>query len=341
MPLKLGPLKASVIESDYYVLATVLPFIALAFYDFNSYVLGWNQGRGGLAFALFFLALEWLDARKIVHTSKSRTGLAVWALGLGTVSFFYFGVYALGFHKAISDFAAALRIDQGVINWPWMWEYIIVGIYFLVATVALFGLSAVRHISVPSVYALGMGLILSLDSLFPYDTLGLLNVWVGVIWSMVLVLLQLSGVRIITNPNVFSERPWVFLYQNRLFISGKTGAMTLAIYWPSSGIVSMLIYSMVILTLLIKIDAPVRRKIAYALIGAIGTFFVNVIRVFLISYYVAFISIDVNAFHEVIGEILFLPWVGIFLLAVMRAEGYIGKPKILTEMKMPAGTQPR
>jgi thaumarchaeosortase len=186
-----------------------------------------------------------------------------------------------------------------------------------------------------------MGLILSLDSFFPYDTLGFLQGWVSVIWNLVLVLLQLSGVRVLTNPNAFTERPWVFLHENRLFISGNTGAMTLAIYWPSSGIVSMLIYTMVIITLLIKIDAPMKRKLVYAVIGAIGTFFVNVIRVFLISYYVAFISIDVNAFHEVIGEVLFLPWVGIFLVSVLRAEGYIGWPRLTGLPKLPRGTQPR
>ncbi len=341
LPVRLHKTASSLTRADYFILATILPFMALAFYDFNSFILGWNQGRGGLSFALFFLALEWYDARKIVRVTGSKIRFAIWAVSLGALSFFYIGVYAFGFHKLISNYAAAVKIDQGVINWPWMWEYLMVGVYLFIVTVSLFGFRSVRSISVPWVYAFGMGLILSLDSLFPYDTLGLLHGWVGVIWDLVLGLLQLSGVTVLANPSMLAPRPWVFRYQNRLFISGNTGAMTLAIYWPSSGIVSMLIYSMVIITLLIKIDAPSRRKLAYAVIGAVGTFFVNVIRVFLISYYVAYISIDVNAFHEVIGEILFLPWVGIFLLAVLRAEGYIGKTSISSEMKLPAGTQPR
>jgi exosortase/archaeosortase family protein len=60
--------------------------------------------------------------------------------------------------------------------------------------------------------------------------------------------------------------------------------------------------------------------VKYAVIGAIGTYFVNVIRITLIVLYVTYVSLDVEAFHDSIGEVLFITWIFIFLLAIIRME---------------------
>jgi len=96
--------------------------------------------------------------------------------------------------------------------------------------------------------------------------------------------------------------------------------MTLAIYWPSSGVVSMIVYSLVILVLMVKLEAPRKRKLIYAVLGAAGTYFVNVIRITSIVLYVTYISLDVEAFHQSIGEVLFICWIFIYLLLVLHIE---------------------
>jgi thaumarchaeosortase len=83
----------------------------------------------------------------------------------------------------------------------------------------------------------------------------------------------------------------------------------------------MVIFSIVIAVIIIKMDIPVKRKIIYAAIGALGTFLVNVIRVSMIVLYVMFVSLDVKAFHDVIGEILFVIWIVVYILAIVRFEG--------------------
>ena len=82
----------------------------------------------------------------------------------------------------------------------------------------------------------------------------------------------------------------------------------------------MIVYSLVIVVLMVKLDAPRKRKALYAVIGAAGTYFVNVIRITLIVLYVTYISLDVETFHESIGEVLFIVWIFIFLLTVIRME---------------------
>jgi len=98
------------------------------------------------------------------------------------------------------------------------------------------------------------------------------------------------------------------------------GTMPLVIYWPSSGVVSMLVYSLVILVLMVKLDASKTRKIIYAVIGAAGTYLVNVIRITLIVIYITYISLDFEAFHASIGEVLFIAWIFIYLILVIHFE---------------------
>jgi thaumarchaeosortase len=74
---------------------------------------------------------------------------------------------------------------------------------------------------------------------------------------------------------------------------------------------------------MVKLDAPRRRKLLYLVVGAIGTFFINIFRIFLIAYYVAFISMDLKIFHEDIGEFLFLAWVVVFLFAIVKVESIL------------------
>lgn len=324
------------LPADYAFILMVSPILVVVLLDPSSFALGWNQGRGGIAFALALLAFEWIDARSTLTIKRTLSHLVTFGAAVVWISVFYAAVFAVNLHGYFSDLAAILRVEQGIINWPWMWEYVALATYFAFSALAIFGWSGIRAVPTPVVYSLGMAAILSLDSFFPYGSLGFLQGWVYVIWNLVLVLLRMSGVTVSTNPFLATSRPWAFLWGNRLLIIGKTGSLTLTIYWPSSGIVSMLIYSVVLLTLLLKLHSPWKRKVTYAILGAIGTFFVNVFRIFLISYYVAFISIDVNAFHEVIGEVLFIIWVIIFLSSVLYMESRTNRSRSLKILSIPA-----
>ena len=77
------------------------------------------------------------------------------------------------------------------------------------------------------------------------------------------------------------------------------------------------------MTFLIKMRIPKNRKIMYFIIGILGTIFVNLIRIFSLSVYALKVTTDPEAweeFHSVAGEIMFLPWLFIFLLVVTAVE---------------------
>ena len=85
----------------------------------------------------------------------------------------------------------------------------------------------------------------------------------------------------------------------------------------------MIIFTLVMLAFLLKMDIPLKRKLIYFVIGTFGTVSVNVIRITSLSLYALVVTTNVSeweAFHSVAGEIMFLPWLGIYLGIVMFVE---------------------
>jgi thaumarchaeosortase len=128
--------------------------------------------------------------------------------------------------------------------------------------------------------------------------------------------------------------PFLIAQGNILLIWGKEGLLSLAIYWPCAGVHSMLIYLLVITVVMMKLEAPRIRKLVYVISGAVGTFFVNILRLFLVCYYGVFISGNFWLFHETIGEALFLIWIVLFIVAIVLIERRLA-PVRLTGFKNP------
>lgn len=86
----------------------------------------------------------------------------------------------------------------------------------------------------------------------------------------------------------------------------------------------MIIFLLIIVVLVAKLEAPRNRKMVYALGGALGTVLTNVIRIFAISFYLAIYGVEkAKAFHEMAGEVIFLIWVIVFLLSTVRIEDWL------------------
>ncbi len=110
---------------------------------------------------------------------------------------------------------------------------------------------------------------------------------------------------------------------NLMYLRGDHGPFALQVFWPSAGVHSIIIYSLVMMAFLLKMNIPRNRKAIYFGVGILGTITVNVIRIFSLSWYA--LKVTTNAekweeFHSVAGEIMFLPWLFVFLMIVMVIE---------------------
>nr|MDO8132582.1 exosortase/archaeosortase family protein [Candidatus Njordarchaeum guaymaensis] len=285
-----------------------------------SFVSGWNEGRSGLLFAAFFVVLEWYDGRKEFHRRLDKRVLTIWLFAVSSLVLYYVAVFFMGLNDTIARTGVLLGLPEmpKMFSWVSMWEHLVFVSYLLAIFLSAYGASKLVRMITPVAYLIGMAIIFVLDAAFPYASLGPLQAVVHVIVPIDVSLLGLSGIKAIWHP----ESSRLFIFVTREGVQWFRGALDF--FWPCVGVHSMIIFFMIITVLVAKIDAPRKRKVLYSATGALGTFSVNVFRIYLVSYYVATEGVArAKAFHESAGEILFMVWAVLFLLIVVKIEDLI------------------
>ena len=285
------------------IISSPILFAIIAYPD--SIAWSWNEGRGGYLFALIFVVAELVGLRIVI--SKKRL-LAAIPFALVTIA--YLVSLEHGLRDDIITYGESIDIPL-IFSFTWMWDFIVMAIFVLVVLTIFFGKRWIRIAPAGPIFLTGTAVILSLDAFFPYDTLGPLqyivpyfvqaNVWV-------ITVLELGTA--VARDNV-------------MFLRGDHGSMALQVFWPSAGVHSIIIFSLVIGAFMLKMNIPRARKSIYFILGIIGTITVNLIRIFSLSWYALKVTTDPVAweeYHKIAGEIMFLPWLFAFILIVIVIE---------------------
>ncbi|MGI0082339.1 MAG: thaumarchaeosortase [Nitrosopumilaceae archaeon] len=271
----------------------------------ESFSLSWNQGRGGFLFALAFIVAE-LVGLKISISKKRLLGV----IPLVVLTIVYLVSLEFGLRDYIISSAQNYNV-QLIYSWTWMWDFVVLAAFLIASMGILFGKKWIRISPAGPIFIAGSAVILSLDAFFPYDTLGPLQ-------YVVPYLVQTNAWLITTlDLGIATAR------DNLMFLKGDHGPFALQVFWPSAGVHSVIIYSLVMMAFLFKMNIAPKRKAMYFMLGIIGTIGVNMIRIFSLSLFALKISTNVaefEEFHSVAGEIMFLPWLFIFLLVVTYVE---------------------
>ena len=271
----------------------------------SSFDMSWNQGRGDFLFALVFVVAELIGLKVVI--SKKRLIYAIPFVGAMVL-------YFIGLNHGIKDYLLELSkaIDiQLIDSWIQMWDFMLMSLFIIIVLSIYFGIRWIRIAPAAPIFLGGYAIILSLDALFPYDSLGPLqyivpylvqtNVWLVTLFDL--------GTAVARD--------------NVMFLRGDYGGMALQVYWPSAGVHSVIIYSLVMGAFLLKMNIPRNRKFVYFALGIAGTIGVNVIRIFSLSWYAMKVTTDGEkweAFHDIAGGIMFLPWLFMFLFIVIFIE---------------------
>jgi len=285
------------------IISSPILFAMIAFPD--SIAWSWNEGRGGYLFALIFVVAELIGLRIVI--SKKRL-LAVIPMALLVITYLISLEY--GFRDYIIAYGESIDIPL-IFSFTWMWDFIVMAIFILVALTVFFGKRWIRIAPAAPIFLTGTAIILSLDAFFPYDTLGPLQYVVPYFVQ--------ANVWIITT----LELGTAVARDNVMFLRGDHGSMALQVFWPSAGVHSIIIFSLVIGAFMLKMNIPRGRKSVYFILGIIGTIGVNLIRVFSLSWYALKVTTDPVAweeYHKIAGEIMFLPWLFAFILIVIVIE---------------------
>jgi len=285
------------------LIASPILFVLAAYPD--SFSMSWNQGRGGFLFGLAFIVAEIVGVRFIV--SKRRL---IFGIPLAIATIIYFVLLDFGLHDYIINAAPAFNV-QLIYSWEWFWDFLVITIFAISASVLMFGKKWIRIVIAGPVFLGGSAIILSLDAFFPYDTLGPLQYFV---------------------PHLVQTNVWIInafdlgvatARDNLMFLRGDHGPFALQVFWPSAGVHSVIIYSLVMMAFLLKMNIKQNRKLMYFGLGILGTVVINLIRIFSLSVFALKVStnpVEFEEYHSVAGEIMFLPWLFAFLLVVTVIE---------------------
>lgn len=285
------------------IISSPILFALAAFPD--SFSLSWNQGRGGFLFALAFIIAETVGLKITVSKNK-----IIFIIPLALLTIGYIVSLEYGLRDFILSSADQYNV-QLIYSWTWMWDFIVMTLFAIASLSICFGKRWIRIAPAGPIFLGGSAIILSLDAFFPYDTLGPLQY---VVPYLVQANVWLIGV---FDLGVATAR------DNIMFLKGDYGSMVLQVFWPSAGVHSVIIYSLVMGAFLLKMNIPRKRKSIYFVLGIIGTIIVNMIRIFSLSWYALKVTTNADQweeFHSVAGEIMFLPWIFVFLLIVMLIE---------------------
>jgi thaumarchaeosortase len=110
---------------------------------------------------------------------------------------------------------------------------------------------------------------------------------------------------------------------NALAIYGPDGPFVMEVYWPSAGIHSIVIFSVVMFALFLKATVPWKRALLYLSLGIILTCSVNGMRITILSLYA--LDPDLNRsdweqLHSTVGEMMFIPCILLYVAFVIRLE---------------------
>ena len=285
------------------LIASPILFVLAVYPD--SFSMSWNQGRGGFLFGLAFIVAEIIGVKFIV--SKRRL---IFGIPLAVVTIIYFVLLDFGLHDYIINAAPAFNV-QLIYSWEWFWDFLVITIFAISASILMFGKKWIRIVIAGPVFLGGSAIILSLDAFFPYDALGPLQYFV---------------------PHLVQTNVWIInafdlgvatARDNLMFLRGDHGPFALQVFWPSAGVHSVVIYSLVMMAFLLKMNIKQNRKFMYFGLGILGTIIINLIRIFSLSVFALKVStnpVEFEEYHSVAGEIMFLPWLFAFLLVVTVIE---------------------
>ena len=300
------------------LISSPILFVLAAYPD--TFSMSWNQGRGGFLFALAFIVAELVGIKFAV----SRNNL-IFAIPLAVITIIYFVALNFGLHDYIMDAAPAFNV-QLIYSWEWFWDFVVITIFVTCSAAILFGKKWIRILPAGPIFLGGSAIILSLDAFFPYDTLGPLQYFVPYLVQTNVWIINVFDLGIATARD------------NLMFLQGEHGPFALQVFWPSAGVHSVIIYSLVMMAFLLKMNIQRKRKALYFGIGIVGTIIINLIRIFSLSLFALKVStnpVEFEEYHSVAGEIMFLPWLFIFLLVVTFIESRrLKKKEIATKSNL-------
>ena len=171
--------------------------------------------------------------------------------------------------------------------------------------------------ALPSVFVGLVGGIYIIDNMFPYGEFTPFQLLVPTTANIAAGLLGLMGNTAVLGTELGTG-------MSTLQVTGTMGTAKIAIAWTCAGIEGLLIFTAVALLFLKRMPLSWRAKIGYFAVGAVVTYFINIVRIatiFTIGMQFGVNSNQVQTFHSSHGPLYAMAWIVTYPLIILASNG--------------------
>ena len=336
-------------------IAAIILLIILDYFNLESFTIFNERGFyfdytwKGRLFILFFmwlLVLEYsLNVGQEPKTDQEKLPksqlkiLATYLCALIPI-IYIISVNFLGLDQAVIQLGEALRGEYWRANfgdwehiltaaWPLSVEYLMFTVSFVATILLAYGRSGLKKFGISIGLIAGITAIYLTDTIFPYGVLKPLQLLALPTASCAAMFLDLLGCVFTMFYAPGSSAMPIIRTRD---LAGKS--VSIGIAWPCAGVHSMFLYTLIMLLLFRKSSMSRFRKLIYFIVGAVGTYLVNVLRI--IAYYFIRINSGMSAaetFHDVYGELLFVVWILLYILLIVVIQKFRLAEKTLAGLR--------
>jgi len=307
------------------ILSFIVPFLILYSFYPASFESTW-KGRTYYLFFLWLILLEMILSWEEIKTEKwkmksIKTIPILIACMLPTI--YVVASQYLGLDALIVDLAEKSGVEQNLINFmPLSIEYLVFATLAALILILEYGISDLQKYSI-SIFFLGLiGMIYTIDNLYPYGRFMPFQIIVPITTTFAANFLNLMGFQ--TSTSTHTSAYYGSLSSLKVYDAQGIPLARFDIAWPCSGVESLLIYTVTILLFLKKTDISWKHKIIYFAIGAIVTYFINVLRIATI-FMIAINQGDWLSFHNFYGQLYSITWIIFYPLVIIGSQALWGK----------------
>jgi thaumarchaeosortase len=303
------------------LISFIIPVAILYFIDPPYFEKTW-QGR---TYELFFvwlclleLILNWEEAgASRIGKLKSVRGIA-FATFLLMPTMYVIAANFFGLNAMIYDLAMSLNVGE---HWalliPLSTEYLVFMGLFVVIVLLGQGTRGVRNYSISILFLGIIGGLYTIDNLFPWGRFTPFQAIVPTTTTLAANVLNLMGYQTSTFTRVSAE----YGQLPYLYAQNSKGSAAFGIAWPCAGVESLLIYTVTILLFLSKSAIPGLQRAVYFVVGALVTYFINILRIATIFV------IQINEgdlarqrFHDYYGQLYSIVWIVSYPLIIIGSR---------------------
>jgi len=287
-----------------------------------SFELMW-KGRTFQLFFIWLIALEFIlnwETIKPKISNQNKARLLAFAIALLLPTLYVVSGYYFGVNSAVASLASQIGVTF-YDSMPLAIEYLVFSVLLCVTAFLYFGKKGLTSFALPALFVALVGIIYTIDNVFPYGEFTPFQLLVPTTATLAANVLSLMGYGVL--PGTENGMP-------TLQVTGPLGTAKFSIAWPCAGIESLLIFTVVALLFLQQMHISWKAKTGYFIVGAIVTYFINVLRIatlFTVATEFGESSSQVQSFHYYYGPLYSIAWIISYPLIILVSQALWRKIK--------------